>query len=99
MSWNRKNSNAEQLMVDVLEQVGKPLTLIEIVEIMLKMNPIILTGKTPKNSLFSILHRREIRRKEMGYQTLFIKTTKGKDTFYRINPKGKNFVGERILKK
>ena len=95
-----RNSSVEQLMVDVLDQVDKSLTLIEIVEEMLQMNSSIFTGKTPRNSLYSVLYRREKRRKEMGHQSLFIKTIiKGKSTCYRINPKGKNFVGVRILEK
>lgn len=99
MSWNRRISIAEHLMVDVLGQADKPLTLIEIVTKILQVNPSALTGKTPKNSLYSVLFRREKRRTEMGHQPLFKKTIRGNTACYSINPKGKKFIGERILKK
>jgi hypothetical protein len=94
-----ENSSVEQVMVNVLDKAGKPLALNEIVEKMLHMNPFIFKGKTPKNSLYSVLYRRGKRREEMGYQPLFLKTKSGNATFYKINPKGKNFVGVRIPEK
>ena len=99
MSWNRNKSTAEQLMVDVLANSKQALTLEEIVSEILSMNPSALTGKTPRNSLYSVIYRREKRRSERGLDALFKTSTRGGATYYSLNPKGLESIGERIIEK
>ncbi|MDQ7016495.1 MAG: HTH domain-containing protein [Gammaproteobacteria bacterium] len=99
MTWNRNKSTSEQLMVDVLAESKQALTLDEIVSEILSRNPSTLTGKTPKNSLYSVIYRREKRREERGLHSLFKTTNSGRTTYYSLNPKGLESIGERILKK
>ena len=86
-------------MVNVLAESKKSLTLDEIVSKILSNNPSALTGKTPKNSLYSVVYRREKRRAERGMHSLFKTTTRGGATYYSLNPKGLESIGERILEK
>lgn len=99
MSWNRKKSTTEQLMIDVLAKSKQALTMDEIVSEILSNNPSALTGKTPRNSLYSVVYRREKRRAERGLQALFKTTTRGGATYYSLTPKGLEPIGERILEK
>lgn len=66
-------SNVELAMIDVLSDRRKPLTLNEIVEEIRQRDPNILSGKTPVNSLYSIIYRREKRRVESNESPLFSK--------------------------
>jgi hypothetical protein len=99
MSWNRNKSTSEQLMVEVLAESKQALTLDEIVSEIHSRNPSALTGKTPRNSLYSVVYRREKRREKRGLQVLFKTTTKGGAKYYSLNPKGLKSIGERILEK
>jgi hypothetical protein len=99
MTWNRNKSTSEQLMVDVLAESKQALTLDEIVSEITSRNPSALTGKTPRNSLYSVIYRREKRREERGLHALFKTTTRGGATYYSLNPKGLESIGERILEK
>gem|GEM_PF-2124793 len=96
MSWDRSISNSEQLMVDVLVAENQALTLDEIVTQILILNPNALTGKTPKKSLYSIIYRREKRRKEKGVSPLFKTNRRGGATYYSLNSKGHETIGKRI---
>lgn len=95
MSWDRNTSASEKLMVDVLRDADKSLTLDEIVEQILHRNPTALSGKTPKNSLYSVVYRREKRRKERGLPALFKTIIRGGARYYSINPKGLEPISER----
>lgn len=97
MSWSRSTSASEQLMVEVLAESGQSLTLDEIVEQILLKNTNTLTGNTPKKSLYSVIYRREKRRKERGQTTLFLTNSRGGATYYSLNQKVKECAGERIL--
>lgn len=99
MSWNRNKSTTEQLMVEILAKSKQALTMDEIVSEILSSNPSALTGKTPRNSLYSVVYRREKRRAERGLHALFKTSTRGGATYYSLNPKGLEAIGERILKK
>lgn len=99
MSWNRNKSTSEQLMVGVLAEAKKALTLDEIVSEILIWNSSALTGKTPKNSLYSVIYRRERRRAEYGYSPLFKTAIRGRVTYYSLNSKGLESMGERIKEK
>jgi hypothetical protein len=86
-------------MVNVLADSKQALTLNEIVSEILSRNPSALTGKTPRNSLYSVIYRREKRRAARGLHALFKTTTRGGATYYSLNPKGLESIGERILEK
>ena len=96
MSWNRSSSTTEQLMVEVLKEAEQPLLLEEVVSNIRSFYPDALTGKTPKNSLYSIIYRREKRRNKKGLPPLFITNVRGGATYYSINPEGMEHIGERI---
>lgn len=99
MSWNRNKSTSEQLMVDVLADAKQALTLDEIVSEILIRNPSALTGKTPRNSLYSVVYRREKRRAVRGLSSLFKTSMRGGATYYGLSSKGLESIGERILEK
>jgi hypothetical protein len=99
MSWNRNKSVSEQLMVNVLAEAKQALSLDEIVSVILASNSSALAGKTPKNSLYSVIYRREKRRAECGLEVLFITSKRGGATYYSLNANGLESIGERILEK
>lgn len=65
-------SKAENLMVEALKRSGKPLTLEEIVELIHGQDSSILSGATPTKSLYSIIFRREAKRKQLKLKALFL---------------------------
>ena len=77
-------SAAEDLMAKVLRKSGKPLTIKEIAERIRGMDRRVLTGATPDRSLYSIVYRRESRREQAGWATLFQKSTEGGATTYSL---------------
>ena len=85
MSWSRSKSEVEDLMVYVLKKKSSPMSLGEIVEEMKKLSPELLTGKTPKNSLYSILYRRENRRIDAGEKPVFKTTEERREVLYSLN--------------
>lgn len=87
MTWDRKKSKLEELMVEILKKKRKPMTLQEIVQEITKANPQAFTGKTPVKSLYSSLYRREKSRIEKGDQPVFLQDTARQETLYSLNPK------------
>ena len=85
MSWSRSKSEVEDLMVYVLKKKSSPMSLGEIVEEMKKLSPELRTGKTPKNSLYSILYRREKRRIDAGEKPVFKTTEERREVLYSLN--------------
>ena len=85
MSWSRSKSEVEDLMVYVLKKKSSPMSLGEIVEEMKKLSPELLIGKTPKNSLYSILYRREKRRIDAGEKPVFKTTEERREVLYSLN--------------
>ena len=85
MSWSRSKSEVEDLMVYVLKKKSSPMSLGEIVEEMKKLSPELHTGKTPKNSLYSILYRREKRRIDAGEKPVFKTTEERREVLYSLN--------------
>lgn len=85
MNWNRHKSDLETMMVEILRKKKTALTLKEIVAEIKNIEPDAFTGKTPTNSLYSIIYKREKRRTENGESLLF--TTKKDRTVivYSIN--------------
>ncbi len=99
MSWDRNKSTSEQLMVEVLADTKQALTLDEIVSEIQRRDPSALTGKTPKNSLYSVVYRREKRRAERGLNSLFKTKTRGSSTYYSLNLKGMDAIGDEDIRK
>ncbi|MDD1133494.1 hypothetical protein [Pseudomonas shahriarae] len=64
-------SKCEEAMVDVLHRAKNPLTLGEIVVLIHKTAPSLLTGASPTKSLYSMLLRREGFRAKHGVALLF----------------------------
>jgi len=87
MSCNSSSSPIEELMIEVLAKSPEPLTLVEIVQRIRKIDSQILSGKTPTNSLYSVLFRRESRRKKAGAPEFFVKDTKYRVIRYSLNKK------------
>lgn len=84
MKWNRQRSDLEALMVEVLKK-KKALSLGEIVSEIEKIDPHAFTGKTPTNSLYSIIYRREKRRIENGVKSIFIIEKDRNCSVYSLN--------------
>ncbi len=78
-------SRNEQLMFQVLESAMQPLNLAEIVNAIKAIDNTSLAGKTPDKSLYSIIYRREKRRKENGQSPMFIVNKRGGTQYYSIN--------------
>lgn len=95
MAWTRNASASEKLMVDVLRNANKVLTLDEIVKQISHRNPTALSGKTPNKSLYSVVYRRENRRKERGLLVLFKNIIRGGARYYSISLKGLESISER----
>lgn len=89
MTWNRQKSDLEAMMVKVLKKKKKALSLGEVVSAIEKMEPTAFSGKTPTNSLYSIVYRREKRRVENGKQPLFSIEKERNAALYSLNPKCK----------
>lgn len=62
MTWSRQVNKLERLALDVLRTSEKPLSLREIVDAVNNVSPHAFSGKTPTNSLYSILYRSQKRR-------------------------------------
>lgn len=90
MSRNRQTSNLESLMIGALKK-QKELSLPEIVQKILIGSPQAFTGKTPTNSLYSIIYRREKSRIEGGNPALFLTKKVRNITLYSLNPKNREF--------
>lgn len=81
----RNRSLNEQLMVEIIEDAGQPLNLKEIADKICEENETSLTGKTPEKSLYSIVYRRENKRKEVGIPPMFVVTKRGGSKYYSVN--------------
>ena len=92
MTWNRQKSDLEAMMVDVLKKKKKALSLGEIVSEIERIEPSAFSGKTPTNSLYSIIYRREKRRIENGNQPLFLIEKDRNSSVYSLNPKCKEIL-------
>lgn len=85
MKWSRTKSNTEDLMVKVLMQQKKPMSLLEIVDEINRIDPTVFTGKTPRNSLYSVIYRRGKRREEKGEKALFRTIEERSEILYMLN--------------
>ena len=99
MTWNRTKSVAEKLMVDVLRESEHALTLAEIVSRINAKNSSALRGKTPINSLYSIIYRREKRRIEQGKKSLFVCYVRGGASYYDLKKDDVEITEEKVKHK
>ncbi|WP_225315780.1 HTH domain-containing protein [Aeromonas caviae] len=75
-------------MIQVLEAAMQPLNLTEIVNAINSIDDTSLAGRTPEKSLYSIIYRREKRRRESGQKTVFIVSKRGGTQYYSVNKEG-----------
>lgn len=80
-----RKSIAENLMLKILEHKKIPMSLREIVDEIKKIDPSVFCGQTPRNSLYSIIYRRERSRIENGESPLFKTTQERRETLYILN--------------
>ncbi len=71
-------------MVAVLKRARRPLTMREIAEQIVAEEPGAFTGKTPDRSLYSIMYRKEKRRRERGEAVLLAVVKDERTTRYRL---------------
>lgn len=85
MNWCRTSSLLEDYMVEALLKSKKPMTINEITSYITKNHPDAFRGKTPRNSLYSVIYRKEKRRQERGEHLLFKKENRDSVSYYRVN--------------
>lgn len=90
MSWDRHNGALEPLMVAVLKKSRRPMSLLEVVAEIQALKPDVFVGKTPKNSLYSIIYRHEQKRATAGLPTRFLRASSNSVTLYTLNPEFKD---------
>jgi len=84
MTWNRQKSQIESLVIEILK-LKTALSLAQLVEEIQLRDKALLSGKTPKNSLYSIILRREQKRITCGGLPFFKVNRVGKNNFYSLN--------------
>lgn len=84
----QSNDNLERLMVEVLLERSDhtPLSIHEIIDEIRRIAPQALLGKTPNKSLYSVIYRREKRRKKFGEPNAFLIFKRDMVSRYSINP-------------
>ncbi|WP_312312065.1 hypothetical protein [Atlantibacter sp.] len=88
---NLYKSDLEALMFSSLKE-NKELSVREVVQHIIKINPNIFNGKTPRNSLYSVIYRRERKRIANGMEPLFITKKIRNEIVYYINPQNKEYL-------
>jgi len=84
MTWNRQKSQIESLVIEILK-LKTSLSLVQLVEEIQLRDKNLLSGKTPKNSLYSIIIRREQKRIDCGGLPFFKVNRVGRNNFYSLN--------------
>ena len=84
-----RSSKIEQLMIEVLKASAQSLNMAEIAAAIKKKDNQVLTGKTPDKSLYSIIYRREAKRKELGLPSPFVVIKRGGGKHYELNKEAK----------
>jgi len=97
MSWDRHYSQLEKLLVEILEESDSALTFQEIARKIEEKEPGTFTGKTPANSLYSVMYRRENRRKQRGHEPLLKAVKEGRSVYYTLNDTPTDKVGNEII--
>ncbi len=96
MSWNRHYSELEKLLVDILAETDFAITVQEIAKRIEEKKPGTFTGKTPSNSLYSVIYRRENRRKQRGHEPLLKTIKEGRSVYYTLNDTPTDVAGNEI---
>ena len=81
----KRRSDLETLMVLVLKEKKRALSLSEIAPEISKIDKAIFSGKTPAKSLYSVIYRREKKRIELGLAPLFKKEVCRRDVLFSLN--------------
>ena len=81
----KRRSDLEALMVLVLKEKKRALSLSEIAPEISKIDKAIFSGKTPAKSLYSVIYRREKKRIELGLDPLFKKEMCRRDVLFSLN--------------
>ena len=71
-------------MIEILSKSEHGLTLNELVKLIREIDPSLLSGKNPNKSLYSIIYRRELKRKELNVACLFKIDTSRRDSTYSL---------------
>lgn len=69
-------------IVKVLEKSKEPLKISEITQEIIKKKLVMPKGKTPENTIYSIIHQDSARRAEKGLKPIFKKVSRG---VYKLN--------------
>lgn len=77
-------SKVEELMIEILSKSEHGLTLNELVKLIREIDPSLLSGKNPNKSLYSIIYRRELKRKKLNVACLFKIDTSRRDSTYSL---------------
>lgn len=79
---NKKVISMESEIISVLEQAGRPLSIKEIADIIVSRKRKEFFGKTPNKTVYSIIYRKNKRKKEQGYEPLFNKAEEDEQVKY-----------------
>ena len=88
----KRRSDLEMLMIQVLKEKKRALSLSEIAPEISKIDKAIFSGKTPAKSLYSVVYRREKKRMELGLEPLFKKEMCRRDVLFSLNYQNEVFV-------
>jgi transcriptional antiterminator len=77
-------SRAEEMMIQILSLSKDPISLTQIAKEIELSDPTILSGKTPRNSLYSIVYRREKRRELAGLSRLFSRQVIHREMYFTL---------------
>ena len=77
-------SRAEEMMIQILSLSKDPISLTQIAREIELSDPTILSGKTPRSSLYSIVHRREKRRDLAGLSRLFSQQIIHREVYFAL---------------
>jgi len=72
------------MMIQILNLSKDPISLTQIAKEIELSDPTILSGKTPRSSLYSIVYRREKRRELAGISRLFSQQVIHKEIFFSL---------------
>ncbi len=85
-------SRAEQMMIRILRVTTNLVSLAQIAKEIELSDPTILTGKTPRSSLYSIVYRREKRREDAGLKRLFKQQVIHREIHFTLNSQHNQFT-------
>ncbi|MGG8470792.1 HTH domain-containing protein [Rahnella sp. PAMC25617] len=81
---SRRRSDLEKAVIEVLKNSKKPLSMLQMVEKIQKKYPLLLTGQTPKNTLYAMIYKREKRRAMDSEAAIIIRHNEGRSVYYKL---------------